>query len=555
MRVSQLRLGIDVILRPYQIDAVVATWDYLERVKTGNPLIAAPTGTGKSAIVAAICKRFLMERPFERVLVMTHVQELLEQNSEKLRNLWQQAPIGMYSAGLGVKQVGFPITFASVQSIVKHPELIGKVGLVIIDEAHLVSPKDETSYQKVLDYVFRTNPNARCVGLTATPFRLGLGYLTEGGVFDDICYDLCNRESFNWLIEQGYLCKLVPKITQSTFDLTGVASRGGEFVESDLQRAVDKQELTEKIVKEMIRSSENRNRWLVFAAGLEHARHVLGILEAEGIESAMVDGVLDKGLRKERLDAFKAGQIRCMVNNSVLTTGFDCPEIDMIAMLRPTKSPSLWVQMLGRGTRPFPGKNNCLVLDFGRNTERLGPINDPVIPSKKKDGAGGGKAPTRLCPECGTYFHASLKICPECGFEVPENLNKWTAEASAKALIAEDAPELVELVPTQMVYAAHQSRRSGKPPSMEVSYYCGYNRIREYVHFELPGYLARKASQWWAQRATGPVPQTTAVAVAAAPHLPVPTKIVVDMSKAKKHPEVVRCEFASKTNFVQGTIE
>lgn len=542
-----------MILRPYQIDAVVALWDYLSKSKTGNPLIAMPTGTGKSAIVAAICKRYLSEKPFERVLVMTHVQELLEQNSEKLLNLWPRAPIGMYSAGLKIKQVGFPITFASVQSIVKHPEVIGRVGLVIIDEAHLVSPKDETSYQKVLDYVFKTNPDARCVGLTATPFRLGLGYLTEGGVFDDICYDLCNRDSFNQMIRDGYLCRLVPKITQSTFDLTGVASRGGEFVESDLHRAVDKQELTVQIVKEIVRSANDRNRWLVFAAGLDHARHVLEILDAEGISSAMVDGELDKTTRKERLDWFRAPgtDVRAMVNNSVLTTGFDCPEIDLIAMLRPTKSPSLHVQMLGRGTRPFPGKDNCLVLDFGRNTERLGPINDPVIPSKKKDGSGGGQAPTRLCPECGTYFHASLKVCPECGFEIPENLNKWTAEASAKALIAEDVQELVEAVPTQVVYSMHHKR--DKPPSMEVGYYCGYNLIREWIHFELPGYSARKAAEWWRQRATGPVPQTTSIAVAAAPHLPIPTKIVVNM--ATKHPEVVRCEFETKTNFVQGPTE
>lgn len=531
-----------MILRDYQIDAVLAEEAYEKRTTRGNPLIAMPTGTGKAAVNAALVKKELYEFPSNRVLCMTHVQELIAQNEATIKRLWPLAPCGVVSAGLNRKEYGFPITLASIQTVVRHPELLGYVNKVIVDEAHLISPKEDTSYVKVIDCLYKINPNLRVIGLTATPYRLGLGMLTEGGIFDDICFDITSRDAFNKLIERGFLSRLVPKCTGTQLDVEGVKTVGGEFAAHDLQLAVDKDALTEAIVREIVERGRDRKHWLIFAAGLDHARHVVEHLEHLGVTAEMVDGKMDSKTREDRLSGFKEGRYHAMVNNSVLTTGFDFPAIDLIAMLRPTKSPGLLVQCLGRGTRVWPGKENCLVLDFARNTERLGPINDPVIPSKKKDSQGGGKAPVRLCGECGSYCHASLKICPDCGAEFPENLGKFSLVPSNRPLIAETPEEIVWHVPVNVYYEPHF--KVGKPTSMMVTYCCGLNGFQvfhEYIHFELPGWSRRKAEDWWRLRSSGPCPETTEVALLAAIHLPKPSRIKVNM--APKHPEILRAEF------------
>lgn len=524
-------------LRPYQVDTVNAVWEYYASGKRGNVIAALPTGTGKSLVVAAIVKRGMFENPHGRMLMLTHVKELIEQNFAKLKEFWSTSPVGIYSASVGIKQLGYPIMYAGIQSIKDKANLIGHIDVLLIDECHLVSHKDETAYRKFINDLLIINPNMVVIGLTATPYRLGLGLLTEGGIFDDICYDLTSRDAFNKLLADGYICPLIPRATRAITSVEGVSTRGGEFAKGELEKAVDKEEITAAAIQEIIEQGHNRNHCLVFAAGLQHAEHIVEQFELRGVPATMVSGEMSKGDREKRLTQFRSGEVWAMVNNGVLTTGFDFPGIDLIAMLRPTKSPGLWVQMLGRGVRIADGKENCLVLDFARNTERLGPINDPVIPGRS-DGNGEGVAPIRLCEHCGTYCHASIRVCPICGAEFPERLDKWTTEASEQALIAPSQPEYHDFTVSSVSYHIH--RKEGRPPSMKVSYRCGMRSFSEYIHFELPGMPLRKAREWWKRRNNSEPPTSASDAVVIAPMLPIPKTIKVWLNK--KYPEIVGAE-------------
>ena len=278
---------------------------------------------------------------------------------------------------------------------------------------------------------------------------------------------------------------------------------GGEYIQKELQDAVDRSPITSAALTETLAQASDRKHWLVFAAGIEHACHISEMLNLMGVPSAVISGDLDRRERERILRAFKAGEYRAVVNNNVLTTGFDFPGIDLIVMLRPTSSPGLWVQMLGRGTRPTSGKENCLVLDFAGNTRRLGPINDPIIPKKKGKGKG-GQAPVRICPACNTYNHASATVCESCGEEFPRVI-KIQGTASLESVVADDLPQIVEFAVDSIQYARHS--KPGRPTSMKVSYFCGLRRLQQWVCFEHEGYPGHKAKQWWHEHASTDVPR------------------------------------------------
>ncbi len=555
------------ILRDYQTESVRSVWSYFQNGGTGNPLIALPTGTGKSLVIAAFAQSVFHYFPNQRIIMLTHVKELIEQNFNKMMTMWPTAPAGVYSAGLKRRDLYNSITFAGIGSVAKRANQFGHIDLIIIDEAHLVSPSQSTMYQKFINELLKFNPHVKVIGLTATPYRLGHGELTEdGGLFTDICIDLTTMEAFNRFISEGYIVSLIPKRTDLVLDVDGVHKRGGEFIASQLQLAVDQTEITEAACREAMELGHDRGSWLVFATGVEHAVHTAEILNHIGVPALVVHGGNKdyKITNQERDDAiarFKSGEVRALVNNNVLTTGFDHPPIDMIVMLRPTSSPGLWVQMLGRGTRPWYAegydlstiegrlaaieaspKKNCLVLDFGGNTKRLGPINDPVIPGRK--GKGTGEAPVKICEAinnegkiCNSWVHASLRICPYCANEFPLHV-KIKETAGTDELIKGDLPVVKVFKVDHITYSVHN--KQGRPPSMKVSYYCGLKLLQEFVCFEHEGFAARKAKSWWKERSQSDVPQSTTHAleivtnaVSAATHLRVWTN--------KKYPEIMAC--------------
>jgi DNA repair protein RadD len=542
--------------RDYQTWAVAALWRYFEK-KTGNPVVVMPTGTGKSHVIADFVKSCLVRYPSTRCLVLTHVKELIAQNHSKFMQSWPQAPAGVYSAGLNKREHRQAVTFAGIASVAKKAHLFGKIDFIIVDECDLVNPDQKTMYAKFMGELKKLNPYIKMIGFTATPWRATFGSITgEDGLFTDTPVDMAGVDAFNWFITEGYLLPLIPKKTNLILDVSGVHMRGGDYVASELQMAVDKREITIKALEETIALGADRKSWLIFASGIEHAKNIAHILTEMGVTCKAVYSGMEEN-RDDILRDLKSGKLRAVVNNNVLTTGFDHPGIDMIVILRPCGSSRLWVQMLGRGTRPLfvPGydldtkdgrlesilesdKQNCLVLDFANNTKKLGPINDPVIPRKK--GEGGGEAPVKLCTACGVWNHASARNCCSCGHEFVFAV-KLKIEASTTELIKKAAPvefPLVEVFPVDHItYSYHH--KYDKPASVRVSYYCGFRCFDEYVCIEYTNHAKVKAIQWLAKR-TSARPTTAAELIELSPSLPVVTHLSVWINKdGGKHPQIM----------------
>ena len=473
-------------LRDYQQRALDQLYDWFVQ-HNGNPCIVLPTGAGKSHVVAALCKDALTQWPETRILMLTHVKELIEQNLEKLLLHWPNAPVGVYSASVGRKELGYPITYAGIQSIWRRAEDVGHVDLVVIDEAHLVSHKDTGMYRTFLSGLTQINPRLRVVGLTATPFRLGHGLITDPpAIFSK---PLIKPASLTELIAKGYLAPLWSKATDTTYDVSGVAKRNGDYVESELQAAVDKDELNRSVVREIIARAGNRRSWLVFCAGVKHAQHIAEELREQGIEAACITGETPKTERERLIGEFKAGKIRALTNANVLTTGFDHPDVDLIAMLRPTESPGLYVQMAGRGLRPKSHTNHCLVLDFAGVVERHGPITAVEPPEKGSNG--NGRPPVKKCPQCREIVHAKVKECPVCGYDFPpaeRTVNLWLRDAD----IMGDAVETHAV--TRWHWMPHYSVHSGRWLLLG-EYHTASSRlvITQYLTLFYPGFPGRRA--------------------------------------------------------------
>ena len=496
-------------LRPYQAAAVDALYAYFGAY-TGNPLVVMPTGTGKSVCIAAFCREACAAYPDTRILILTHVRELIAQNFQALLRAWPEAPAGIYSAGLSRRDIRAQILFAGIQSIHKHADRVQRCDIIIIDEAHLINSTDSGTYRQFIREVSLINSGlTKVVGFTATPYRLGSGVLCEGDdrLFTDVAYDYSILDA----IRDGYLSPVTAKRTATQYDLTGVGTSGGDYVASQLEAALDRQDKTESAVAEIIAAGQDRGSWLIFASGVRHAEHVRDAMRAAGISAETVTGKTPAGERGAIIEAFKRGRLRCLTNANVLTTGFDAPGTDLIGLLRPTKSAGLYVQMVGRGTRLAAGKDDCLVLDFARNVERHGPI-DMIEPGKPRKKGDSGDAPVKICRQCQTICHASARVCVCCGaeFEPPEPGKNLTETAAQHALLSTQIqPEWLDV--TDVSYAMHE--RTGKPRSLKVIYRCGIMTYPEWVAIEHSGYPRQRAEQWWRRRTTTPVPITVAEAL------------------------------------------
>lgn len=528
-----------IIPRYYQLEAMDAIYNYFMS-NSGNPLIGLPTGTGKSLIPALFIMNVLKRWPNQRFLMITTVKELIQQNFEVLKEVWPDAPVSIFSAGLKQKNSAMPIVYGGLQSMIKDPMRFGSRDLIFIDEAHLVNQDENSQYLSFLACMKLINPSVKLVGLSATLFRMKQGYLTDSGIFTDVAYDLTNLEGFNKLLSEGFMSPLIPQRTKIELDVSNVGVVQGEFVSTQLQGAVDKAEITFKALQEAIHYGKERKSWLIFASGIEHAEHIAEQLGAFGIDCAPVHSKRPSDYNDAAIKAFKNNELRAIVNYGKLTTGFNHPPIDLILMLRPTLSVPLWVQMLGRGTRPAEGKNNCLVLDFARNTPRLGPINDPRIPNKK--GNKEGDLPVKICETCGAYNHISAKLCCQCGepFTFQQKLvSKSGTDELIRAAAHEPLPQIESFNVLNAVYAKHPSK-SGKD-TLKTTYYTTGLAFTEYVCLEHNGMAGKIARDWWRKRSPLEPPATIDLALQEISRLRCPRFIRVHVNK--HYPEIVGTEF------------
>jgi DNA repair protein RadD len=496
-------------LRPYQHEAVAAVYEHL-RTRDDNPCVVIPTGGGKTPVMATICRDSVVAWG-GRVLIVAHVKELLEQSADKLRVVCPEVKFGIYSAGLKRRDTQAPVIVAGIQSIYKRACELGPVDLILVDEAHMIPPEGEGMYQQFLAEARVVNPAVRVIGLTATPYRLKSGLIcTPDHFLNDVCYEVGVRE----LIVQGYLSPLVSKAGINKADFDGLHVRAGEFVADEVESLMDDDRLVEAACGETVSYAADRKAVLIFASGIKHGEHIVWTLrERHGIECGFVTGETPTRERDAVLNRFRRGELRFLCNVNVLTTGFDAPHIDCVVLLRPTLSPGLYYQMVGRGFRLHPGKANCLVLDFGGNVVRHGPVD--AIRIQERPG-GNGAAPAKECPECLSVIAAGYARCPDCGYEFPPpERQKHEAKATEAGILSGQVTDTKYEV-MDISYSVHTKRDAppDAPKSMRVDYRLGLHHWQsEFICVEHDGYARQKAEGRWQRRSPDPVPDTAERAV------------------------------------------
>ena len=390
-------------LRPYQKNAVNSVIQHFR--KTDDPaLLVLPTGAGKSLVISELGR---IARG--RVLVLAHVKELVEQNHAKYESYDLKASI--FSAGLGRKEASEQVVFGSVQSVVRNLDCFNRQSnedkdftLLVIDECHRVSLEKDSSYHKVIRHLQALNPRLKVLGLTATPYRLGMGWLyqyhckgtvrtEEKRFFKDCIFEL----PLSYMVKHGFLTPAevidAPVVFYDFSQLTTDAF--GRYSEADLNTLLKgKTRATTQIIQHVVKIAKDRKGVMIFASTVDHAKEIMGYLP--GGEAALIIGDTPNKERARLIESFKQQRLKYLVNVSVLTTGFDAPHVDLIAILRPTESVSLYQQIVGRGLRLAPDKTDCLVMDFAGNRYDL---YSPEIGAPKPDSR--AVPVTVPCPACG----------------------------------------------------------------------------------------------------------------------------------------------------------
>ncbi len=392
-------------LRPYQQAAVDATLQHF-RQSNVPAVIVLPTGAGKSLVIAELAR--LARR---KILVLTHVKELVEQNHQKFHQYAEERAVksGVYSAGLSRRETDQQVTFASIQSVARNlKQFAAEYSLVIIDECHRVRSFDEddtNQYSQIVSQLQAINNELKILGLTATPYRLGLGWIYQthyhGFVrsHEPVPFKKCIYElPLSVLIKQGFLTP--PKMVDAAveqYDFSGLSSnKFGEFDETQVNELLGKYpRVTQGIIEQVVTLAEvDRRGVMIFAATVKHAEEILGYLPSN--QAALLTAKTANTEREKLINDFKAQKLKYLVNVSVLTTGFDAPHVDLIAILRPTQSVSLYQQIVGRGLRLSPGKKDCLVIDYAGNDIN---IFHPEVGSKKPNSK--SELVQVFCPACG----------------------------------------------------------------------------------------------------------------------------------------------------------
>lgn len=549
-------------LRVYQQEAINAIYSWL-RNHDGNPCCVAPTGSGKAILIAQVCKDAVLKWG-GRVCVVAHVKELLEQEADKLQKLCPEVKFGVYSAGLGSKEKDGDVIIAGIQSVYKKAEELGGFNLILVDECHLIPPSGDGMYQTFLQDMKQINPRVRLIGFTATPYRTGSGYIVgDDQLLTDVCYDIGIKE----LIRDGYLSKLTTKGGSTKPDCSSLHIDRGEFVASEVEELVNTPENVCQACYDIVQKTRDRKSVLIFACSVEHAYQVKetikSIIPTESCEMITGETSSDeraelnrrfRGLTPVNLLGEREKQLKYLVNVNVLTTGFDAPNCDCVVLLRPTASPVLYSQMVGRGFRIADGKDNCLILDYGGNVERHGPVDSVVIrDGRGRTGTGDNSRVARECPECQTICSIAYARCPDCGFEFPppEKRNpKHDEESCGFGIISGEVTMTDHDVQSVSYQVWHKKDATPETPNtMRINYEIGFGEfVSEWVCPEHSGWARVKFVKWWSERSNEEAPTNTddAVEIAKSGGLALTTHIFVKHTAGKKFPEIVKYSIGDK---------
>ncbi len=524
-------------LRPYQQACLDGVYEYLGSGKGWAPYVEVPTGGGKSFIMAKFCMDTVMRSPHVRIAVMAHVKELISQNYQELLGIWPEAPAGVYSAGHGRREAHKNITFCSIQTVHNKINDMQWLDIILVDEAQMVNTKKQGMYRDFISKMKKINPRLVVLGLSATPYRLSGGYLHQGeeALFDGLAY----KVDILGLVDSGYLAPLISKDVKTHLDTSSVPLVNGELHQGKLQIAVDRPDTNKAIAWETVHLGEDRKCWLVFGAGVDHCNNLRDEIKKLGIDAECVFGDTPKKERKEIIEAHKSLDLRCLVTRFVAAVGYNNKAVDLIADAAPTESPGLHVQKLGRGTRTFPGKDDCLVLGYASNVERHGPIDKvrPKQPARRmskeeKDMLKQSKE----CPDCESVMHISIRECPTCGWLFGDGNSGPKLDQTASTLSPMSGAQPSWLPVNDVIYSSHEAR-SGKGTTLKVQYLVGLKSYPKWILLEHKGAARRNAENWWLKHAGTTPPSNVEEALERKDELRTPSAISV--MRSGKHWDVV----------------
>jgi DNA repair protein RadD len=507
-------------LRYYQKESVDATFDFLCN-RDGNALICHPTGAGKSVVIAELARRAVTNYG-GKVIILQHRKELIEQNADKIKALLPGVEVGIFSAGLGLYEHKPSIVCAGIQSIYKHPELFAPRNLVICDECHLIPNDGEGMYRTFLSGLEKCQSEGfRVVGLTATPFRTGEGKIYgEGRFFSEMVY---NSDIIK-LIDQGFLCDMKSGEAKASVDTSKLHRRAGEFIAEEVEELFSNN-VTVDAVNEIVNATIDRHSVMIFATSVKHACYIENLLHMHPVvdpnKVGTVFGNTSPLERASTIAAFVDRRIKFLVNVDVLTTGFDAPCIDAIAILRATASPGLYAQIVGRGLRVHESKSDCIVLDFGENIKRHGSIDRirakriaQAAREKLEAEAKEKQVDVKECPKCEVLNLETVLEC-ECGYVFPVEGRHNSQSESTLAIVGKTPPQVFDVIEVQY----SKWSKPDKPDTMRVDYRVSQNGkeamfgLSEWVCFDHTGYARTKAESWWKYRSNVRLPETTADAI------------------------------------------
>ena len=483
-----------MLLRDYQQAAVDACWWHLCN-RSGNPIIVIPTGGGKTPIECTLARRAVEEAGAVGVMLVSHVSELVAQVAGCLDRMGVDH--GVYAAGLGRRETGKRITSAMINSVYNKASEFGIINLLLIDECHRVSGDAGSMYGQLIDGLRHANPRMKVVGLSATPFRLDSGPLVQpGSMWERICYEA----KVKTLVDAGWLSPITNEPTKAQFDLGQLQVVGKDYSEASQQLIYHGTDL-ERAVIEMIDicNATGRRSVIVFCPSVQVVEEVTNLI---GIDAAMVHGGVSDLERAAAIDGHKSGAVRFLVNCEVLTTGYDAPGIDAVVLFRATQSAGLFAQMAGRGFRLAEGKRDCLLLDYGGNLMRHGPLDALDYGYPRKPGE--GKPPLKKCPACEEQVPASWQICQHCGFEFPVEQKEIDLQRDEQSKVYAE-PEEFDVIGWSCRRWENRTNPD-KPNTLRVDYEIRADygpMLSEWICLLHEGFAGDKAEGWW-QEHRGP---------------------------------------------------
>lgn len=587
-------------LRYMQREAVDAVFQYWGEETPGNCLVDMAGGSGKSLTMATLARE-CVDGWGLRVLNCAHREELVEGNYKEFIGISPFADAGIYAASLGQRNGRAQVVYGQIQTIYNKADEIcqvvrdadGKIvssrpiDLLEIDEVHLVpelameitngaiviSGDEKAQYGRLIRDLLAINPDMKIVGFSATIYRTKSGRLDEGEgrMWDRCVYTYTLTQG----MDDGYLAPLSSKGMHAKFDLNGVRTLGGDYKPGELQKAVDKEEITEAVVAEALSWSAGRKTALWFCSGVEHAFHVRDAIRRHGKTCETITGDLKltpKSVRRRIIADLKSGKLWGCTNDAVLTVGTNIPNIDMIVDMGPTKSCSRFVQKVVRGTRPVypprfnpdaPGitaedrksaiargpKPDCLYLDFAKNVEYHGSV-DRAQP--RVAGTGQGEAPMKQCPSdredingrcgCDELLHISIMTCTACGYVFPPNEEeKLTRAPSVAPILSTEKPWSTV---TERTFR-HHAGKEGKPDSIKCTYMLGLKAVNEWFMPAHTGFAKSKTDRAWLEMGgERPFPKEPIEFLERQGELMTTTEIQLDFSRNPKYPDVTSRRYA-----------